>query len=144
MQLIEPIIKVLLLISTKIILFDYCQITLSHLKYTWMRDASYYAIGSVLLQQGNPIAYESLKLNETKRPGLGEGYASNSALLENVEVGHNLWSTRIVRRRVRVSQKRKPSYTYFCLDVSDICNSSRQLKTKMDCEDVHIRATFHA
>ena len=58
-----------------------------------MRDASDYAIGSVLLQQGNPIAYESQKLNETKRRGLGEGYASNSALLENVEVGHNLWST---------------------------------------------------
>ena len=59
MQLIEPIIKVLSLISTKIILFDYCQITLSHLKYTWMRDASDYAIGGVLVQQGNPVAYES-------------------------------------------------------------------------------------
>ena len=101
MQLIEPVIKVLLLISTKIILFDYCQITLSHLKYTWMCDASDYAIGGVLLQQGNPVAYESQKLNETKRCGLGEGYASNSALLENVEVGHNLWSTRIMRRRVK-------------------------------------------
>ena len=101
MQLIEPIIKVLSLISTKIILFDYCQITLCHLKYTWMRDASDYAIGGVLVQQGNPVAYESQKLNETKRRGPREGYASNSALLENVEVGHNLWSTRIMWWRVK-------------------------------------------
>ena len=58
-----------------------------------MHDASDYAIGGVLVQQGNLVAYESQMLNETKRRGLGEGYASNSALLENVEVGHNLWST---------------------------------------------------
>jgi len=101
MQLIKPVIKVLLLISTKIILFDYCQITLSHLKYTWMRDALDYAIGGVLVQQGNPVAYESQKLNMTKRRGPGEGYASNSALLENVEVGHNLWSTRIMWQQVK-------------------------------------------
>ena len=49
-----------------------------------------------------------------------------------------------VSRSKRVSQKRTPSYTYFCLDVSDICNSSSQLKTKVDCEDGHMRATYHA
>ena len=53
-------------------------------------------------------------------------------------------NTNNVETSKRVSQKRKPSYTYFCLDVFDICNSSSQLKTKVDCEDGHMRANYHA
>lgn len=63
-------------------------------------DASDYAIGGVLVQEGHPIAYESRKLNETERRGLREGDDSNSALLENVEAGHDSWSRRIMWRRV--------------------------------------------
>jgi hypothetical protein len=69
-------------------------------------DASDYAIGGVLVQQGNPVAYESRKLNETERRGPGEGDASNSALLENVEAGHDLWSRRIMWRRVTSCPRR--------------------------------------
>ena len=60
-------------------------------------DASDYVIGGMLVQKGNPVAYESRKLNETERRGPREG---NSALLENVEAGHDLWSRRIMWRRV--------------------------------------------
>ncbi|ERM98090.1 hypothetical protein AMTR_s02650p00002200 [Amborella trichopoda] len=60
-------------------------------------DASDYAIGGVLVQEGHPIAYESRKLNET---GPREGDDSNSALLENLEarttcLGHDSWSRRV-------------------------------------------------
>lgn len=47
-----------------------CQITQSHLKYTHT-DASDYAIGGVLVQEGHPIAYESRKLIELWRESRG-------------------------------------------------------------------------
>ena len=49
-------------------------------------DASDYAIGGVLVQQGNPVAYESRKLNETERRGPREGDDSNSAPWRRVTI----------------------------------------------------------
>ena len=63
-------------------------------------DASDYAIGGVLVQYGNLVAYESQKLNETERRGPREGDDNNSALEENVEAGHDFWSRQIMWRRV--------------------------------------------
>lgn len=48
-------------------------------------EASDYAIGRVLVQEGHPVAYESRKLNETERRGPRERDNSRGALPEDVE-----------------------------------------------------------
>lgn len=50
-------------------------------------EASDYAIGRVLVQEGHPVAYESRKLNETERRGPSPRERDNSrgALPEDVE-----------------------------------------------------------
>ena len=51
-------------------------------------EASDYAIGRVLVQEGHPVAYESRKLNETERRGPSPRERDNSrgALPEDVGV----------------------------------------------------------
>ncbi|RWR94996.1 reverse transcriptase [Cinnamomum micranthum f. kanehirae] len=59
-------------------------------------EASDYAIGRVLVQEGHPVADESWKLNETERRGPRERDDSSSALPEDMEAllafGLDLWS----------------------------------------------------
>lgn len=50
-------------------------------------EASDYAIGRVLVQEGHPVAYESRKLNETERRGPREGDESKSAWRESYPSG---------------------------------------------------------
>jgi hypothetical protein len=60
-------------------------------------EASDYAIGRVLVQEGHPVAYESRKLNETERRGPRERDDSSGALPEDMEAllafGLDMWST---------------------------------------------------
>ena len=48
-------------------------------------EASDYAIGRVMVQEGHPVAYESRKLNETKRRGPRERDNNSGALPSDME-----------------------------------------------------------
>lgn len=65
-------------------------------------EASDYAIGRVLVQEGHPVAYESRKLNETERHGPSPRERDNSrgALPEDVEeVEFRIRVLRVIQKR---------------------------------------------
>jgi hypothetical protein len=75
-------------------------------------EASDYAIGRVLVQEGHPVAYESRKLNETERRGPRERDDSCGALPEDMEAllafGLDLWSRLVATSDFATQKKLSP------------------------------------
>ena len=75
-------------------------------------EASDYAIGRVMVQEGHPVAYESRKLNETERRGPRERDNSSGALPSDMEAllafGLFLWSRLVATSNFATQKKLSP------------------------------------